>query len=573
MDAGRIGELTAGAVCDAVRESRRLHEPFRRRRLDLVRRFVGHNYGDVRSRPTMLNLVQMAVTVFRRQIAARSPQVVCIAHTEEMRAAAADLELAVNHDIREMRLERSIAECVVNAMFSLGVMKVGLSPRSARLANALGRSHDPGRVFADPVSDDAFVCDLMAGRWDQCQFMGDRYEIPLYALRARGVTDVQPYEPSDSNEQGDDKATALQRGGQYAAKRGPVDVALAWDIWLPHDGIVATFLADRNGEITPRVLWQTRWKGPEIGPYHVLAFETVPGNLMPVSPISSLEALHDTINAIARKQRAQAERQKTVAVASAGSAQLADKVQNASDGDVILGEGEISELRFGGADGPGMAYLLQMRELANWMGGNLDALGGLGRQANTVGQESIIARASSMKIADMQDTTTRWVHGIVQAVAFYRWTDPTMTPVLRKPVGDSGFTIPVRVGEWDGNLEDIGIEIAPYSMQSRTPAERVQSIMDTVTQVVLPMAQVLQSQGRTIDAAALLDDIARYRNTPEIGRIVRPMTDEEMSAQAGATAERPLQSPVTTRTNVRENVSGTGNAGVQQAMADLMATE
>lgn len=564
-------ERTAMRLVDAVRESRRLHEPFRRRRLELVKRFVGHNYGETRDKPTMLNLVQMAVTVFRRQIAARSPQVVCIAARDEMRATASDLELAVNHDLREMRVEKSIAECVVNALFSVGAMKVGLSPKSARLANAIGNSHDPGMAFADPVSDDDFVCDMMASRWDHSQFMGDRYEIPLYALQARGIKDVPATEPSSQNEQGDEMAVSLQRGGQYSNRRGYIDVARVWDMWLPHERKVSTFLADQNGEITSRLLWEKPWKGPERGPYHVLSFESVPGNVMPVSPIASLAALHDTINAVARKQRAQAERQKTIGVAPTGSEALAGSVKDASDGDVLLGDGQVQELRFGGADGPGMAYLLQMKELANWMGGNLDALGGLGRQANTVGQESLIARASSMKIADMQDTTTRWVQGIVEAVAFYRWTNPEPTAVLRKPVGTSGYTIPVQVGEWDGDLEDIGIEIAPYSMQSRTPAERMQSIVEIVTQMALPMAQMLQQQGKVVDAGMLFDEMARYRNMPEIGRIVRPMTEEERASQQ-QTSERPLQSPVTTRRNVRESVSGGNDGATAQAMADLMQT-
>ena len=564
-------ESVAGRIVDAVRESRRLHEPFRRRRLELVRRFAGHNYGDSKDRPTMLNLVQMAVTVLRRQVAARSPQVLCLSSKDDMRSTAADLELAVNHDLREMAVERSIAECVVNALFSIGVMKVGLSPKSARLANSIGSQHDPGMAFADPVSDDDFACDLMASRWSQCQFLGDRYEIPLYALAARGITDVGAAEPSSQNEQGDEIATTMQRGGQYSNKRGYVDVARVWDIWLPHDRTVATFLADHDGDITPRLLWQKKWKGPEPGPYHILAYESVPGNLMPVSPIAALAALHDTINAVARKQRAQAERQKTVGIAQSGSDALAGSIKDASDGDILLGDGQVQELRFGGADGPGMAYLLQMKELANWMGGNLDALGGLGRQANTVGQEQLIATASSMKISDMQDTTTRWVQGIVNAVAFYRWTNPEPTAVLRKPVGTSGYTIPVQVGEWDGNLRDIGIEIAPYSMQSRTPAERIQSIMETMTQVAMPMEQALARQGKTIDFGALMDDIARYRNTPEIARIVRAMTDEEKAAMSEqSSSERPLQSPVTTRKNIRTSVSGGNDGGTQKAMADLM---
>jgi hypothetical protein len=68
--------------------------------------------------------------------------------------------------------------------------------------------------------------------------------------------------------------------------------------------------------------------------------------------------------------------------------------------------------------------------------------------------------------------------------------------------------------------------------------------------------------------------MSKYSNLPEMERILERIPQEEMAMmqQAAGGGERPLQSPVTTRTNVRENVSGATRQGAdQESMRMLMS--
>jgi hypothetical protein len=118
------------------------------------------------------------------------------------------------------------------------------------------------------------------------------------------------------------------------------------------------------------------------------------------------------------------------------------------------------------------------------------------------------------------------------------------------------------------------VEIAPYSMQSRTPTERLQTISQMMTNFVIPMAPQLQQRGIGVNMDEFMQIMAKYSNLPEMERILERIPQEQMQMmqQAGGAGERPLQSPVTSRTTIRENVAGATRQGNdQEAMRNLLA--
>ena len=125
---------------------------------------------------------------------------------------------------------------------------------------------------------------------------------------------------------------------------------------------------------------------------------------------------------------------------------------------------------------------------------------------------------------------------------------------------------------------DYNIDIAPYSMQSRSPAERVQTVSQTVANFIMPMAQNLQSMGLTFDMPEFVETVAKYSNTPELQNIIRPMTPDEenrlkeASEMAGVTQAGSIPKPnQTTRRYVRENVAaGMSNPARDDAMTRML---
>ena len=89
---------------------------------------------------------------------ARDPQALITSRVPKLRERAKEFQLAANHVFHEIRLGRHLRECVIDAMFSMGVMKVGLRP--AGQGDEESWLHDSGKPFAEPVGLDDWVHDM-----------------------------------------------------------------------------------------------------------------------------------------------------------------------------------------------------------------------------------------------------------------------------------------------------------------------------------------------------------------------------------------------------------------------------
>jgi hypothetical protein len=184
-----------------------------------------------------------------------------------------------------------------------------------------------------------------------------------------------------------------------------------------------------------------------------------------------------------------------------------------------------------------------------------------------------------MLIADMQDRTTTAVRKVMESIADYLWNDPVTVPKVIKKIPGTDFSIPVEFSQdiREGDMLDYMIEIAPYSMQSRTPTERLSTISQMMTNFVIPLAPQLKERGIGVDMEAFMKIMAQYSNLPELEQILEKIPQEELQQMAemaggASSGERPLQSPVTSRTNIRENISGATRQGNdQESMRNLMA--
>jgi hypothetical protein len=469
-------------------------------------------------------------------------------------------------------------------MFAMGIIKCGISPDAS--SEIMGFTHDTGQPFADNVDLEDFVFDVAAKRWDQIQFCGNRYCLPYEAvmdLKIFGKADVQPTGYfRNTNEGGDERVTSLTNEGQSYGDESYMDMIELWDIWLPYEQMLVTVPAAPDGGFdnteAHRII---EWTGPEEGPYYRLGFGEVPGNILPTSPAMQLIDLHDLSNRVFRKLGRQTERQKTLTVVASGAEEDGRRIGMADDGDMIRADRPEStrEVSYGGVDQNSLAFFVQLRQMFSYLGGNLDTMGGLSRAADTVGQEQLISQSASTKISDMQAAVSTGVKQVVTALAKYLYHDPVASPRIYKKIPNTEITVKADFGPEvrQNDFIDYHIDIAPYSMQSRSPAERVQTVSQTVANFVMPMAQNLQSMGLTFDMPEFIETVAKYSNTPELQNIVRPMTvDEEdrlkeQAEIAGATQAGSVKPAQTTRRYVRENVAaGMSGTARDDAMTRML---
>ena len=101
-------------------------QPFRERRLHSIRQYLGAHYGQGGERMP-INMAELAIGIFRRELAARNPGVIVRSRSRELQPVARNMELAVNHVLREMDFSSTLQEVVFDAIFSVGVVKVGVT--------------------------------------------------------------------------------------------------------------------------------------------------------------------------------------------------------------------------------------------------------------------------------------------------------------------------------------------------------------------------------------------------------------------------------------------------------------
>lgn len=581
MDGDKVSRLAR-----SIEYSRRKMQPFREKRLEAIKQYVGGNYGEYGPMDRVpINLMEMALSIYKRQVAARSPQVTVTSQNPEAKAVAENFQLSLNLLLKEIGFEETLQRWVIDAMFAMGIVKVGISPEAS--SEIMGFTHDTGQPFVDNVDLDDFVFDVGAKRWDQIQFCGNRYCLPYEAvmdLKLFGKnSNLKPTEYTPmTNEGGDDRVQTLTTQGTGYGDESYMPMVELWDIWLPYENLLVTIPADADGGVKDseetRIL---EWSGPDNGPYHRLGFNDVPGNIFPTAPAMQLIDLHDLSNRVFRKLGRQAERQKTVTVVGAGAEEDGRRIGSADDGDIIRSDRPeaTKEVTYGGVDQTSLAFMVQLRQMFSYMGGNLDTMGGLGKAADTVGQEQIISQSASTKIADMQAAVSSAVQGVVTSLAKYLYHDPVANPRIFKEIPDTNITVKADFSPSMRTIDfvDYNIDIAPYSMQSRSPAERVQTVSQIVSTFILPMAQNLQQMGMTFDMKEFIEIVSKYSNTPELQDVLRDLTPAEQesiatamdmakSTQAGAV--KPVQ---TTRKYIRENVAaGMSGTARDDAMTRMM---
>jgi hypothetical protein len=263
----------------------------------------------------------------------------------------------------------------------------------------------------------------------------------------------------------------------------------------------------------------------------------------------------------------------TIASGQAASDGTAQSIVDAEDGQVVRTDdpNSVKEMRYGGVDQASFAFTLSLRDLFSWQAGNLDSLGGLSPQAGTLGQEEIIKASSGTLVGDMQGEVLTFAKGIMTDLAKYLYAEKMSTRMIQKLIPGLNITIgkawtPERRSKpWT----TFNTDIEPYSLQSRGPGERLQTLTQTVTQMIIPMLPILAQQGIQFNAEAFLRLIARYADMDELTELISAGGSPISKAPIGAGEEQQgpdyvsTASPVSSRNYTRRNVPTQGSTSGQ----------
>lgn len=496
-------KIDVGRLRDAVNSANNDLKKFREQREAFVSEYSGKEYaGNDRRAETPVNMMELAVGIYMHKLAANRPRASVTTKWARLRPSAELLRLALDYVGDGLRIGDTIRCALKDAMFGMGVVKIGINETDQRMR---GFSVDGGQPFVERVSMDDFVFDTTARDWKHCQFIGNRFMVDAEAFDNAAKAGIyknanRVNDASTGHYDGSGRTSDISTGGNKDLSRYRRRYIL-WEIWLPFENVIVTL-----DETLDNILKIQDWSGPRSGPYCILSFNDVPDNILPLAPAALWVELHVVINELWRKIFNQARREKKITTFTGGSEADAERVRNAGDGEVIRTDSlkDVQEVIYGGPDQVLAAFATTLDPIFSRMAGNLDVSGGLAPMGSTATQDAILNQNSGTRFESMARSLNEFAGEVMKSLAWWLWTDPYIDLPLVKRIGRT-VEIEVSFNERSkmGDLFDYELEIVPYSMSPKTPQEKYQSIVQVIQMLYQPFAEMCMAQGVTLDIQAL----------------------------------------------------------------------
>ena len=535
-----------------------------------LKAIAGDEYANSGADPTPVNFLSLATSIYTRFLASRNPNVMVRSKRRELVDYGDKLKVALDHLIKEISLGRTLAESVMQAMTSMGIVKIGITDSDRDGVD--GYEHDAGQIYVDPVYYEDWFHDMNARRLEAAHFMGNWYRLPVDYVRSSDIfknkRDLMPDNRDESSGLPSNRFSSLELSmGKHLFTEDYRDMYDLGDVWLPYEQVMVTV---HRWDENRGPLVEKEWDGPEGGPYSTLGFGGLPGNVVAKPPCADWYQRHALLNTLFTKLSNQALEQKSIGIATRGAAGDGEEINKTKNGQMVTVDnpGEVQEMSFGGPDQLVLAFMLQLKQLFSYFGGNIDVIGGLSSAAPTLGQEQLMQQGSTQRLNDMQDATTDFTREIIRKMAWYEWYHPDKQMIMDLPIDGLSYDIEF---EWssetrEGDLLDYFIELHPHSTRSRTPGEVMQSLHQLTTQVLLPLQQAGATQ---LDVDKLIAEYVELADLkPELRDVVKAIDPATLPQQQNGSG-RAMQSPVTTR-NYNRTSQGQQQNPDEQLMLSLM---
>lgn len=557
----------------AIRSSRDALEPFRRVRKELIKDYVGSWYSESGAESkTLVNLINQTARIYTIALAANNPKVLVSTSRMDMLPFARRFEVNLSKLISDMSLDKTFRAIVLDAFFCVGCGVVMMRDTDTRFHGLLESEEDvwldPGEPWFNRVSLDDLILDMSAKELTKMRFCGHRYRADYEKVMDEPGYDKKVKEKikPTSREHHDSTGAVRDIGSDWGNAQDDDLKDMVWlqDIWIAENNTIATLVCDQQ-DLGPLI--EREWTGSQAGPYKFLSLGDVPDNIVPASPAINLKSMHDLQNRLHRRMEADSDAHRIVNVYPPGMADDAERLRTAERNGWYQAKNpdQIKQFQSGGIDQRDMALATFLQTEYDRFAGNLQAMGGLGQQASTLGQEELIHGNVSKNVADMRMAVVSFASDCILDLGRLMWEDATLEMKTSMQVGNtdimvsSDWTPDYRVGEFD----DYEFRVEPYSMIFKTPEQKLQELFQVLREIA-PLWPMFQASGASIDAEAIVDEIARLKNRPEFKRFITFAAPAEM---LGGDENTIRQSPVTSRETIRKNVSA---GGTEQARTNAL---
>lgn len=550
----------------AIRNSKSSLEPFRRVRTELIRDYVGSWYAENGSRNKVLvNLINQTARIYTVALAANRPQVLVSTPRGANIPFARRFEINLNKLISDMAIDVTMRAIVLDAFFCIGCGVVMMRDTDTRFHGLLQSEEDvwldPGEPWLNRVSLDDLILDMSAKELTKMRYCGHRYRADFEKVMSEpGYSkDAKKKLRPTSRSHHDSVQAARDIAPEWGGAEDDDLKEMIWlmDVWIPENNSIVTMACDHE-DVPPLI--ERDWVGCQSGPYKFLSLGDTPDNIIPTSPAMNLKGMHDLQNRLHRRMEEDSDAHRTVNVYPPSMADDAERLRTAERNSWQRGQSpeQIKQFEMGGVDQRDMALATFLQQEYDRFAGNLQAMGGLGAQASTVGQEELIHGSVTKNVADMRMAVIGFASECILDLGRLMWEDQNLELTTSMDVADTGIFVD---SSWSpdlrvGNFEDYEFRVEPYSMVFKTPEQKLQELFQVLREVA-PLWPMFQASGATLDAEAIVNEIARLKNRPEFNQFI---TFANSTGMLGGDENTIRQSPVTTRETIRRNVPTGGTA-------------
>lgn len=493
-----IAELSPMKIQGVVKHGFDRLRVFRHARAMFIKEFCGQYYskhsGMTGDQP--INLLFSAIRSIVPAIVSRNPRNQVTTDILEYREFAELQSLALDKIANRVNLKALLRAWVVSAMFSMGIVKTGISSTGNCLVID-NQQVDPGEIYVSLVDLDDWVIDPLCKSIEESSFVGNRTSVPRIQLLDNDLYDhdLVMKLPSSTIVSGDTRATAELsqiRAGAFEMK-DLMDMVNVVELWIP--GADALVTIPDPAEVTfDKYLGVTDYYGPKTGPYRYLSFTPpVDNNPMPIAPVSLYFDLHRAANSTFNKILDQSQDQKDILLFKPSHADVAQDILDAENGEAVATDDPkgAQTVSFGGQNKGNEQMLAQLQVWFNYMSGNPDQISGASSEAETATQANILQGNAQISVEDSRDILYDGTAGISKDCAWYLRNDPLLDMVLaRRQPGKEEEQVTLSPEDVRGSTDkdEFIYKIRAKSMSRIDPTVRSKRLMEFMTNVVPALA-------------------------------------------------------------------------------------
>lgn len=424
---------------------------------------------------------------------------------------------ALNRIVRQTRMKRQYEAAALDMLFAFGVYQTGLRKGNPipNMPDSIG-IESPSIPFMKRVPQDQFVIDVDARTQDECGIMGHRFEWDIRDIESAAKENPSQWVTStvDALRVGGTHSTDQRdmiRPGRDARQRVSTQKRIeGFVVWVPsHDhkdaeayetGTIYTLvdIATNSGKKRPANLKPPRpYFGHPRGPYSTFGVYDVPGEVLPLGPLTAMDRQIQELSSIMQVIEERARKYRRLALAE-GS--IADELLGTED-EYLIGvetadfdRSKVETIEIGGASQHDVAFSQIKSDLVSRGLAVSDALEGNVTGRGSATENTIANSASETRAGRILDRFSDGVVATAESILWLAYHSESVVLPLGEEASDEMDSDEevwwyggVEPGE-PHSFEDLELEVEALTVGRRTREERM-VIADKRLQAEISVAQ------------------------------------------------------------------------------------